>query len=302
MNRFWKTFWKTIVIIFTVIGFVSFFMVVFNKAYFNTSLEINTDLASDFGTFFGGYVGTIFSILSVILLIYTINIQNTDKRKDEVKNNFFRMLDYHNENVKQLKVGHIDTDKKEDSEGRRAFVIFRIQMYKLINIVLEVNKENNYNLSIEDIIGISYMFFYYGLNKDWKEFIVENIETYPKHSEIAQKTLEKINLNPKLKLGRTNQTSLSSYFRNMYNAIKLVDESKILSDTEKKDLIKIYRAQLSNQELYILFTNLMSKFGKKWKDKGYIIKYEFIKNLPRGYCEECDPKTFFPMTYEYEEV
>ncbi len=83
---------------------------------------------------------------------------------------------------------------------------------------------------------------------------------------------------------------------------ELVDEDKYLSDTEKKDLIKIYRAQLSNPELYILFTNLISRFGKKWKDKEYITKYEFIKNLPQGYCDKCDPKTFFPMTYEYEEI
>jgi hypothetical protein len=153
-----------------------------------------------------------------------------------------------------------------------------------------------------EIAGITYMFFYYGLDEDWENFTKKQLEIYTKNIEVTQKTLEKIKLNPKLKLGRTNQTSLSSYFRNMYNAIKLVDESKILSDTEKKELIKIYRAQLSNPELYILFTNLMSRFGTKWKEKGYIIKYEFIKNLPQGYCGKCDPKVYFPMTYEYEEL
>jgi hypothetical protein len=133
MNKFLTI----LVIIFTITGLVSFFMIVFNKAYFNTSLEIDTSLASEFGTFLGGYVGTIFSILSVILLIYTIKIQNTDKRKDEVKSNFFKMLDYHNENVRQLKVTHIDTNKDEKSEGRRAFVIFRLQMKKLVKLVEE---------------------------------------------------------------------------------------------------------------------------------------------------------------------
>ena len=298
MNKFLKA----IVIIFTIIGFVSFFMIVFNKAYFNTSLEIDKDLASSFGDFFGGYVGTIFSILSVILLIYTINIQNTDKRKDEVKNNFFRMLDFHNENVRQLKVSHIDTNKDKKIEGRRAFVIFRLQMKELLKLVEEVNEENNYELSDVVIADITYMFFFYGLDKDWEDFTEIQLDIYPNNREVAQRTLEKIKLNPILKLGRTNQTSLSSYFRNMYNAIKLVDGSKILSDTEKKELIKIYRAQLSNPELYILFTNLMSRFGKKWKDKGYITIYEFIKNLPQGYCDKCDPKVYFPMTYEYEEL
>ena len=293
---------KILVIIFATFGFISFFVIIFNKAYFNTSLEIDTKLASDFGTFFGGFIGTIFSVLSVILLIYSINIQNNNKKKDDLKNNFFRMLDYHNENVKQLKVSHFETTKTEKSEGRRAFVIFRLQVKGLIQLVQEIDKEKNWNLSDVDITDIAYMFFYYGLDKDWEDFIVEKLVKYPNPKEIAQTTLERIELNPTLKLGRTNQTSLSSYFRNMYNAIKLVDEDKYLSDTEKKDLIKIYRAQLSNPELYILFTNLISRFGKKWKDKEYITKYEFIKNLPQGYCDKCDPKTFFPMTYEYEEI
>jgi len=293
---------KIFAIIFAIIGFLSFGLTVFNPVYFYTLLQIDTELVSSFGTFFGGYVGTIFSILSVILLIYTINIQSNEKRKDEIRNNFFRMLDYHNENVKQLKVSHIDTKKDEKSEGRRAFVIFRIQMRKLIELVHEINDENDYNLPNSDIAGMTYMFFYYGLDNGWRDFIDEKIAIYPNHSEFAQKTLDKINRNPSLKLGRTNQTSLSSYFRNMYNAIKLVDESKALSKDEKKDLIKIYRSQLSNPELYILFINLMPQFGKKWKEKGYITKYEFIKNLPKNYCDRCDPKKYFPMTYEYEDL
>lgn len=302
MNKFLKI----LIIIFTTIGFISFLMIVFNKAYFNTSLDIDTELAEKFGSFFGGYVGTIFSILSVILLIYTINTQNTDRRKDEIKNNFFRMLDYHNENVRQLKVSHIDKDKVEKSEGRRAFVIFMLQLKILIKLVQEIIHENKnkYNLSNNDILNISYMFFYYGLDKNWKDFLEEKLSDYSKEiiKEIIEKTLEKINCNPKLRLGRTNQTSLSSYFRNMYNAIKLVDDNKILSDAEKKDLIKIFRAQLSNPELHILFNNLVSQFGKKWKEKKYIANYEFVKNLPKGYCDLCDPKKIFPMTYEYEEI
>jgi len=94
---------------------------------------------------------------------------------------------------------------------------------------------------------------------------------------------------------------LSAYFRNMYNAIKLVDDNKFLNTNEKKDLIKIYRAQLSNPELYVLFFNLMSRFGKKWKEKKYVINYSFIKNIPKGYCDGYEPNDYFEMTYEDDE-
>lgn len=114
--------------------------------------------------------------------------------------------------------------------------------------------------------------------------------------------LEKIQENQELKLGRTNQTELSSYFRNMYNAIKLVDGDPYLSQKEKTDLVKIYRAQLSNPELYILFFNLVSRFGKKWVDSGYIIKYQLLTNLPHDYCDGYNPKDYFNIQYEEDEI
>lgn len=43
----------------------------------------------------------------------------------------------------------------------------------------------------------------------------------------------------------------------MYNAIKFIDEDEFLSDDEKYKYVAIYRAQLSNPELYILFFNLI---------------------------------------------
>ncbi|EOG3618545.1 putative phage abortive infection protein [Pseudomonas fulva] len=114
--------------------------------------------------------------------------------------------------------------------------------------------------------------------------------------------LSKVKAREDLKLGRTNQTDLSSYFRNMYNAIKLVDNDKYLSESEKINLVKIYRAQLSNPELYILFFNLVSRFGKKWNAKGYIEKYELLTNLPVAYCDGYDPKKYFNISFEEDEI
>jgi hypothetical protein len=108
--------------------------------------------------------------------------------------------------------------------------------------------------------------------------------------------------NKKLSVGRTNQTNLSTYFRNIFNLIKLIDKSPILNDEEKIDLIKIFRAQLSNPELYIIFYNLASRFGLRWRIKTnqYVTKYKLIKNLPKNYCDCFDPKDYFDIVYEYE--
>lgn len=304
MNKLAKNFFLFLSFILGVIGIISFFVIIFNTSYhFNETSVVNPSLASQFGDFFGGFVGTIFSILSIFLLIYTILRQNIESSKANLETNFFRMIDYHNQNVNQLKISNLDSTKSNDiSEGRRAFVQFKIQIHKLFKIVNKVIEEENYSLTKEQIADIVYIIFYYGIDGSWVDFIESKLERYnPIHKKLAKEIQNRINLNPDLKIGRTNQTNLSTYFRNMYNAMKLVDKSKVLNRKEKKQLINIYRAQLSNPELYVLFFNILSRFGKKWKERKYITIYEFIKNIPHNYCDGYVPNDYFPMRYEDDE-
>ncbi len=303
MSKFVRYIFTLIILFFGTIGFVSFFIIVFNSSFhFGESNLFDADLASKFGSFFGGVIGTIFGVISVLLIIYTIFHQNLENKKSAIETNFFRMIDYHNQNVNQLKIPHLDSTKKNEySEGRRAFVQFKIQIHRLFEIVNKINEEKELYLNKEEIADIVYIVFYYGIDGSWKKFIEEKLNRYPNNELIAKEIQNRINLNPNYKIGRTNQTNLSTYFRNLYNAVKMIDDSKCLGDNDKKKLLKIYRAQFSNPELYVLFFNIMSRFGKKWKSKKYVIKYELIKNLPKDYCEDYEPKSYFDMIYEDDE-
>lgn len=285
---------------FFIIAIISFFCIILNKAYFNTSWIIDTKLAAEFGDFFGGYVGVMFSVLSTLLLVYTVIDQFIERQKRWATDNFYKMLEFHNNMVNQLSVSHIDANKKERSDGRRAFVVFKIQINRLLKLIEDLDTEETWNLDNDQKLHIAYMIFYYGIDKSWLPFLQEKIKE-DIDSDILNKILEKIQENKDLKLGRTNQTSLSSYFRNMYNLIKLVDNDKYLSKQEKKNLITIYRAQLSNPELYVLFFNLRSYFGKKWNTKGYIEKYEILKNIPKDYCDGYNPEDYYKIEYEYND-
>lgn len=285
---------------FFIIAIISFFCIILNKAYFNTSWIIDTKLAAEFGDFFGGYVGVMFSVLSTLLLVYTVIDQFIERQKRWATDNFYKMLEFHNNMVNQLSVSHIDANKKERSDGRRAFVVFKIQINRLLKLIEDLDTEETWNLDNDQKLHIAYMIFYYGIDKSWLPFLQEKIKE-DIDSDILNKILEKIQENKDLKLGRTNQTSLSSYFRNMYNLIKLVDNDKYLSKQEKKNLITIYRAQLSNPELYVLFFNLRSYFGKKWNTKGYIERYEILKNIPKDYCDGYNPEDYYKIEYEYND-
>ncbi|WP_024690614.1 putative phage abortive infection protein [Pseudomonas tremae] len=278
-------------------------LILFDDAYFNTSLKIDSELAAKFGDFFGGFIGTIFAIFSVILLIYTIVSQHVEISKNGARDRFFKMLDYHNENIRSIRVPSLETSKNQIiEEGRRAFVVYKIQLKRLLQAVTEIDQELSTKLTDAQKIDIAYMCFYYGQSDTWIDFISQKLSYHQSGAIIAKMMLEKVKAREDLKLGRTNQTDLSSYFRNMYNAIKLVDNDKYLSESEKIDLVKIYRAQLSNPELYILFFNLVSRFGKKWNSNGYIEKYEILTNLPIAYCDGYDPKKYFDINFEEDEI
>ncbi len=276
-----------------IIAVISFWEGISNKVCF----DINSTRASEFGSFFGGYVGVLFSILSTSLLIYTIIDQHIEKHKEWTTDKFYKMLEFHNNIVNQLSVAHIDTRKKDRSNGRRAFVIFKIQINRLLKLIEGLNAKEKWNLDKEQKLHIVYMVFYYGIDKEWVEFLQDKIKEDIDFNII----LKRVKIIKKLKLGRTNQTSLSAYFRNMYNLIKLVDNDKYLSKQEKKSLITIYRAQLSNPELYVLFFNLRSYFGKKWNNNKYVERYELLKNIPKDYCDGYNPEDYYKIEYEYNE-
>ncbi|MGX1088468.1 putative phage abortive infection protein [Pseudomonas sp. AP3_22 TE3818] len=294
---------KIFCMLFGVSSVVTAMFILFNNAYFNASFQIDTELAAKFGDFFGGFIGTIFAIFSVLLLIYTIASQHLDTSKNGARDRFFKMLDYHNENIRGLRIPSLEASKSSIiEEGRRAFVVYKIQLKRLLQAVTEIDKELSLDLTDAQKIDIAYMCFYYGQSDTWIGFISHKLSFHPGGRIIAEMMLDKVNACKDIKLGRTNQTELSSYFRNMYNAIKLIDNDKYLSGSEKIDLVKIYRAQLSNPELYVLFFNLVSRFGKKWNERGYVDKYELLTNLPIAYCDGYDPKKYFNINFEEDEI
>lgn len=73
------------------------------------------------------------------------------------------------------------------------------------------------------------------------------------------------------------------YFRMLYRLIKFVDESD-LKDYEKYQYTSFVRAQLSNDQLLLLFLNCALGNGKE-KFKKLVEDWVLLKNLPKGAIE-----------------
>ncbi|MDC6111323.1 putative phage abortive infection protein [Serratia rubidaea] len=76
---------------------------------------------------------------------------------------------------------------------------------------------------------------------------------------------------------KDRQQDLAHYFRVLYNTYKFIDTSNI-SESDKKTLASILRAQLSNYELLMLFYNCFGSHGDKFIDIA--VKYQIFDNLP----------------------
>ena len=254
-----------------------------------------------------GIFNALFSGLAFLGVIATLYIQSRDNKKRKVVEQFYQMLDVQQKVIDEINVSQVRKPRQGEPisqvKGRMAFAEFKIQMKNLVIAIKEVSQKNGFDFTDIEIADIAYAVFFYGSSKTWKPFMMDYLKDYPETEHLVDAIIARLESEKRFYLSRPNHNYLSVYFRNMYNVIKLIDNSELIDIEEKNEYVKILRSQLSNAELYILFFNLISRFGKKWIDNDYINKYQLIQNLPPKYCDGYNPKDYFSeIRFESEEL
>ncbi|MDO8709888.1 putative phage abortive infection protein, partial [Pseudomonas sp.] len=110
-----------------------------------------------------------------------------------------------------------------------------------------------------------------------------------------------------------HQFRLGHYFRHLFQSYKYLNNHPDLTDKEKYEYGKMYRAQLSTYEQALLLVNSISSLGMKWeltpenlpeskKSTKLITKYNLIKNLPGKHLSGIRYATYYPqVSYESDE-
>lgn len=82
------------------------------------------------------------------------------------------------------------------------------------------------------------------------------------------------------------------YYRQMYQIVKYVANTKWLDEERRYNYIKMLRSQLSDYEQMMLFYNSLSVNGNNWREPypestiemmGFIARFRLIKNIPFHY-------------------
>lgn len=156
-------------------------------------------------------------------------------------------------------------EKQITSIEKQNFEVAFFQMLSTFNAIVDsidlYNKDNGMESSGRDCFRV----FYTRLNKIYRENKQKGGKA---HSREAILRLSYFNF------WKNHQLELGHYFRFLFNIFRFLDESP----ASERYHVKLLRAQLSDQELLILYYNCLSEQGKKFRE--YAIKYELFDNLP----------------------
>ena len=209
------------------------------------------------GDFVGGTLNPILTFATFIGLLYTIHLQqrelrltrkelsltrqeferssnaleaqNLTTKQQRFENTLFSMIEMLNQIVNAMDVEHGEKRKT----GRDCFSHFYNYLHGAYFNLSWINNPNDKKMTIVDHLGDN-------------KFVTSNVHDSQRANDAYNHFYEKY------------QSDLGHYFRVLYNIFRYIDKSDFANDI----YAKILRAQLSNQELLIIFYNNATDRGK----------------------------------------
>lgn len=260
--------------------------------YFYFSPDDNSITPGEFGDFFGGTLNPIFTFLTFLGLIVTIVLQQNELRlartefektsdalrTQAIETTFFNILDLHHNIIDNLRV-----DIREITSGDRNPLPTSLIVKKVTHQDGTVTKDTikSPKDDTEERLPV-----------DFSKFDNENIfkgrEVFSVIIHyISQKNISKKNKAPDIvrnyrKIQVLYNDVLGHYFRNLYQALKLIDkyDEDFLTLEKKKKYASILRSQLSTKELALLFINCLDGVSDNGEFKNLLIEYAMLEHLP----------------------
>lgn len=213
------------------------------------------------------------------------------QKRNNIERQFYEMLKIHSDNVKSLHAESsymsIESEYpvRRTAEGREYFSCL-LEEFNLIYINLEKLEGG------VDIFNKTYRIFFFGIDlmanhlkketvEFFRSFVFQNLNrtTWQKHPKL-------IPIKDSLFMGRMDQ--LIPYYRHLFLLVKTVVQSdnKLFTYDEKRQFLRILRAQLSSAEQTLLYYNWKSGCGEQWEEDSskpggnhFFTDYRMIHNI-----------------------
>lgn len=319
---------KKLIIASVVFAALTLLLFVTKTTELKIELPIDSGIFADYGTLVGGILAALFSLVSILLLIQSLNEQEKQNKLQNIESRFFELLNIHRENVAEF--------NSKGKNGRSVVIAIYEEFNNLYDTIsLWYTFEKSGLQDIDDwkkkCSEIAYLIVFFGLSNKSTENLLSKIdqiianrkfyeyEFYPMflaniiqaHKQRKEDNKQK-DKDQRLYLEHDgHQSRLGHYFRHLFQTVKYIDDqpTKLLNYEMKYTYIKTLRAQLTTHEQALFFYNSLSDLGKSWElnisknDKKLITKYNLIKNIPNGFTGAINPKSYYPdVKYEYDEA
>jgi hypothetical protein len=238
--------------------------------FWGDTLSIHNSDWGEFGSYVGGFAGAFLTLLSIILIIKTLDSQNRNAAISQFEASFFELFRLHKEITDRIE-GEVNIEVRNTVYVDRG-TYKGLKFFEKISEKIELHFDNNYKnfhkAEIAKAMDIS-------LEQSPQEMQSEIEEMYNEFY-------------------RGKESDLGHYFRSLYHLVKFVSDSEISCKQKYIDLIQAY---LTDAELHCTFYNGIAIYGRN-KFKPLLDEYSFLENInPKGDIFERHFKAFYPNTY-----
>lgn len=259
-----------IAFIFIAVGVIIFTLVFTGSKFDSVNIFRSEHIdIKEFGDFLGGAVGSLWSLAGVLLFYAAL----ADQRKDleEQKEILAMQIRETVNQTKEFKQQN-ETATEQKNEGT-FFQLLRFHNEIITSIALEIQDMDfsDGSSTVRVINGRKSFVEYYDI---YKRFFNTQFETYS--SGGIDKEVLQIVINTSYdQFYEEYQADLGHYFRNIYNILKFVDT---MADTYRNFYLSLLLAQLSNNEVALLFYHCIAPENKNFKQ--LIEKYGLMSTVP----------------------
>lgn len=263
------------------------------------------DIAATINSLMNPFIAIAAAILTFMAFWIQYNANqkiNYENKRQQIERQFYEMLKIHNDNVKSFYIRAFFSVSSDNSaqwqnytvKGQTCIEKFLIEFNFIYYLV-----EKHYQSSIDknSIFLKTYNIFYFGAqyaheNQLIDSSLYDNLVNYRLKMDTTCPYFEKLNAF-KNALFRGHISQFNSYYRHLFLIVKTIIniDDKIFDYSEKRQFLRILRAQLTSAEQVLLFYNWKSGCGGAWegktpngKENHFFTDYRMIHNINPNNC------------------
>lgn len=258
---------KILIITGAAFAFLAVLFFTYKASLFNFDVAIDTAIFGQFGDVVGGVIGSLWALAGVILFYVGLTEQRKAiKLNESALLKQIEALGVQKEEMTLLREEYVNarqvfTQQKEvlSAQANTSKIQqFESNFYSLINIYTNITKE------------------LFGSEGDLKK-ITNELRKARISSEKDFKNRIDLLVIRYISIYQNHKDKISHYLKTVYRIYKIIDEESSFSDRQKFFYAKIIRSQFTEEELFIIYYNSLSKYGTNFRT--LILKYNLLKHL-----------------------